>query len=143
MHWRIFILQANYPSWWNLVVWKTHKLYWSLAQDKNNHIFFIFFFIVKGETIDVWFFFLKNLRTHSHPQNELCLIPKKHKYIRSVYNREGNGWAGVTTMHIFKTLKCDYGKFTHYTCLCPHVIVACAHVCIDHMSFNLSLPFTS
>nr|KYP54635.1 hypothetical protein KK1_000830 [Cajanus cajan] len=45
----------------------TRTLLLVVAQDGNDHIILIAFIIVEGDTTNVWFFFLKNLRRYFTP----------------------------------------------------------------------------
>lgn len=49
-------------------------LHMVMTYDGNSNIFQLFFFLVEGETISGWSFFLKNLRMHLTLQVYLCLI---------------------------------------------------------------------
>ncbi|XP_050895330.1 uncharacterized protein LOC127101948 [Lathyrus oleraceus] len=72
-----------------------------VAQDGNRNIFPIAFALVKGETKDAWSFFLKNLRIHVTPQENLCLISDRHESIKSAYNNPKNGWQHPSSSHVY------------------------------------------
>ncbi|XP_024632960.2 uncharacterized protein [Medicago truncatula] len=73
----------------------------AVAQDGNNKIFSIAFAIVEGETKEAWSFFLKNLRQHVTPQENICLISDRHVSIKSAYDDPQNGWHGAPTSHVY------------------------------------------
>lgn len=73
----------------------------AVAQDGNNKIFPIAFAIVEGETKEAWSFFLKNLRQHVTPQENICLISDRHVSIKSAYDDPQNGWHDAPTSHVY------------------------------------------
>ncbi|WVZ03997.1 hypothetical protein V8G54_024803 [Vigna mungo] len=72
-----------------------------VAQDGRNNIFPIAFAIVEDETADSWFFFLKNLRRHVTPQQNLCLISDRHNSISAAFNRLASGWTKGKCVHVY------------------------------------------
>jgi len=73
----------------------------AIAQDSRNNIFPIAFAIVEGETVEVWFFFLKNLRTHVTTQQNLCLMSDCHNSISATSNRPSSGWTKANCVQVF------------------------------------------
>ncbi|WVZ24129.1 hypothetical protein V8G54_002673 [Vigna mungo] len=73
----------------------------AVAQDGRNNILPIAFAIVEGETADAWFFFLKNLRRHVTPQQNLCLILDRHNSISAAFNRPTSGWTEGQCVHVY------------------------------------------
>jgi len=63
-----------------------------VAQDGRNNILPISFAIIEGETVEVWFFFLRNIRRYITPQDGLYLISDYHESIKSAYSKYGIGW---------------------------------------------------
>ncbi|XP_050875705.1 uncharacterized protein LOC127079353 [Lathyrus oleraceus] len=72
-----------------------------VAQDGNGNIFPIAFALVESETKDAWSFFLKNLRIHVTPQENLCLISDRHESIKSAYDNPENGWQYPPSSHVY------------------------------------------
>jgi len=73
----------------------------AIAQDERNKIFPIAFAIVEGEIAEAWFFFLKNLRTHVTPQQNLCLMSDCHNSICAVFNRPNSSWTEGNCVQVF------------------------------------------
>ena len=59
----------------------------AVARDDCN-ILPIAFVVVKGETVDVWFFFLYNLHRYVTLKDNPCLIFNYHEAIKNEYSRE-------------------------------------------------------
>ncbi|WVZ15295.1 hypothetical protein V8G54_012861 [Vigna mungo] len=72
-----------------------------VAQDGRNNILPIAFAIVEGETADAWLFFLKNLRRHVTPQQNLCLISDRQTSINAAFNRPTSGWTKGQCVHVY------------------------------------------
>ncbi|XP_050916234.1 uncharacterized protein LOC127131352 [Lathyrus oleraceus] len=73
----------------------------AMAQDGNGNIFPIAFALVESETKEAWSFFLKNLRIHVTPQENLCLISDRHESIKSAHNNPENGWQYPPSSHVY------------------------------------------
>ncbi|WVZ05779.1 hypothetical protein V8G54_019125 [Vigna mungo] len=73
----------------------------AVAQDGRNNILPVAFAIVEGETADAWLFFLKNLRRHVTPQQNLCLISDRHNSISAAFNRPISGWTEGQCVHVY------------------------------------------
>ena len=63
----------------------------TVAQDGNNKFLPIAFVVVEGETVEIRFVFLNNLKMHVTSQNDLCLLSDRHESIKSVYSRRDSG----------------------------------------------------
>jgi len=66
-----------------------------------NPWFPIAFAIIEGETTEAWFFFLKNLRTHVTPQQNLCLMSDRHNLISAAFNKPSSGWTEGNCLQVF------------------------------------------
>jgi len=72
-----------------------------IVQDGRNNIFPIACAIVEGETAKILIFFLKSLRTHVTPQQNLCLMSDCHNSISATFNRPSSGWTKGNYVQVF------------------------------------------
>ncbi|XP_072084461.1 uncharacterized protein [Arachis hypogaea] len=73
----------------------------AVLQDGNNNIIPIAFAIVKGETSDVWYFFLSNLRQHVVTRDGVGLISDRHESINAVVARSNGAWSPPRAFYMF------------------------------------------
>ncbi|WVY94019.1 hypothetical protein V8G54_033107 [Vigna mungo] len=85
----------------------------AVAQDGRNNILPIAFAIVEGETANAWLFFLKNLRRHVTPQQNLCLISDRHNSISAAFNRPTSGWTEGQCVHVYCIRHIEEGPCQH------------------------------
>ena len=61
----------------------------------------IAFAVVEGETLLAWSWFLSHLRLHVTNKVGVCLIPDRHRSIKSTIDNEHIGWSRPNVYHVY------------------------------------------